>query len=166
MCGNMSADGLALLNLLVGHGVWTKRLSLSVAVGITCFEGWTSMEGPSGLCSAMIAIWSLRRHFSVQLSPMDGSHGLPRSTSMGTRQPSEVCDCLVRKITVGSKWKCAHADISTTWLSRTIDPSNSDAPRCEDSSPFLRLHLLSRESNSPTRQLGRCSQREWILRSE
>ena len=67
-----------------------------------------------GLCSAMIAIWSLHRHFSVQLSPMDGSHGLPRSTSMGTRQPFEVCDCLARKITVGGKWKCAHADISTT----------------------------------------------------
>ncbi len=29
MCRNTSADGLALLNLLAGHGVWTKRLSLS-----------------------------------------------------------------------------------------------------------------------------------------
>jgi hypothetical protein len=87
-----SADGLALLDLRVGHGVWTKRLSPSEAVGITYFEGWTKMESPSDLCSAMIATWSLRRHFSEQLSPMDGSHGLPRSTSMGTRQPFEVCD--------------------------------------------------------------------------
>ena len=63
MCRNTSADGLALLDLLVGLGVWTKRLSLSVAVGITYFEGWTRMESPESLdpsfsISFLASAWS------------------------------------------------------------------------------------------------------------
>ena len=68
--------------------------------------------------------------FFVQLSPMDESHGLRKSTSMAIKQPSEVWSRLVRKIPVGGKWKCVRGGISTTWLSKTIGPLNSGARRC------------------------------------
>jgi hypothetical protein len=127
---NTRVDGLAFPDLRVSRGVWTKRLFLSVAVGITYFELWTRTENPLGLCSAMIEIKSPRRHFSEQPSPMDESHGLRKSTSMAIKQPSEVWSRLVRKIPAGGKWKCVRGGISTTWLSKTIGPSNSDALRC------------------------------------
>jgi hypothetical protein len=125
-----SADGLAFPDLRVGRGVWTKRLCLSVAVGITYFEPWTRTENPLGRCFAMIAIKSPRRHSSEQSSPMDESHGLRKSISMVIKQPFEVWSCLAKKIPAGGKWKCVRGDISTTWLSKTIAPSNSDALRC------------------------------------
>jgi hypothetical protein len=122
MFPNSSADGLVLLGRRVRHGVWTKPLLLSEAVGITYFERWTRVESPSDLCSALIEIGSLRRRFSVQLLPMDESHGLRKSTSTGIRQPFEAYEPWVRKITAGAKWRCVRADTSTTWLSRIIEP--------------------------------------------
>jgi hypothetical protein len=61
---------------------------------------------------------------------MDESHGLRKSTSMAIRQLSEDWRRLVMKIPAGGKWKCVLGDISTTWLSKTIGPLNSDALRC------------------------------------
>lgn len=75
-------------------------------------------------------IWSLRRHFSAQLSLMGEFPGLTKSTSTGIRRRFVVCDSSVRKIIAGSRLKCVHADISTTRWSRTIERSNSDALRC------------------------------------
>src|SRR5260370_27021669 len=99
-------DGLAFPDLRVSRGVWTKRLYLSVAVGITYFEPGTRTESPLALCSAMTAIKSPRRHFSEQSSPMDQPHGLRKSTSMAIKQPFEDWSRLVMQISARGKWKC------------------------------------------------------------
>src|SRR5712664_4035942 len=101
-----------------------RRLCLSAAAGITYFGASTKTENQSGHCSAVIAIGSLRRHFSELLSLMYESRGLIKSTSMEIKQPFEACDCWVTKIPAGGKCKCGHADISTMWLSKTIGPSS------------------------------------------
>jgi hypothetical protein len=88
--------------------------------------------------------------FSANASSDRECLGLAKLISTGTAPLIGPCAYSVRKMPDGEPWRSGRVDISITWSSRTIGPSNGDALRCSDSSHSARRPLLWRVLSSLT----------------